>query len=41
LVKELGNWGWWWGTQGRTDRAAAAAEMIRRLSSEGNAASAD
>jgi hypothetical protein len=33
LVEELGNWEWWWGTQSRADRAAAAAEMARRLSS--------
>ena len=33
LVEELGNWAWWWGTQSRADRAAAAAEMARRLSS--------
>jgi putative inorganic carbon (HCO3(-)) transporter len=33
LVEELGNWAWWWDTQNRADRAAAAAEMARRLSS--------
>jgi tetratricopeptide (TPR) repeat protein len=33
LVEELGTWTWWWGTQNRADRAAAAAEMARRLSS--------
>jgi hypothetical protein len=33
LVEELGTWAWWWGTQSQADRAAAAAEMARRLSS--------
>jgi tetratricopeptide (TPR) repeat protein len=33
LVEELGTWSWWWDTQNRADRAAAAAEMARRLSS--------
>ena len=34
LVEELGNWAWWWDTQGRDDLSAAADEMVRRLLDE-------
>ncbi len=34
LVEELGNWRRWWRSQSRADLAAAAAEMVRRLSGE-------
>jgi len=32
LVKELGYWGWWWGTQDREDLSHYALEMAQRLS---------